>query len=141
MSDPFTPAELDTLSAQIDQQLRDLGSQGQDRALKGDDTQAGALGQAQRQAQRQALEQVTGEAAESFLARFRAAAYDDVCKPGGVLNTQWAKWKDVANKDVLNTFGGILVGMGLAGSALQIAAVAVAVYFLSLGLTAFCRKA
>ena len=43
------------------------------------------------------------------------------------MHAQWTKWKDLANKDVLKTFGGILVGMGLSGSALQVAVVAVAV--------------
>ena len=78
--------------------------------------------------QRRASEAATGEEATSFLARFKAAARKDLCEKGGVLHTQWAKWKDLANKDIVKTFGGILVGMGLSGSALQIAVVAIAVY-------------
>jgi hypothetical protein len=41
----------------------------------------------------------------------------------------------------VKTFGGILVGMGLSGSALQIVVVAIAVYVLYLGVEAFCREA
>jgi hypothetical protein len=63
------------------------------------------------------------------------------CEKGGILHTQWSKWKDLANKDIVKTFGGILVGMGLSGSALQIAVVAIAVYVLYLGVEAFCREA
>jgi hypothetical protein len=78
--------------------------------------------------------------ATSILARFKAAARKYLCEKGGVLHTQWTKWKDLANKDIVKTFGGILVGMGLSGSALQIAVVAIAVYVLYLGVEAFCRE-
>jgi hypothetical protein len=126
MDDPFTPQELDALSAQIDEQLRALGAPG--TGLARGRKPAQALGEAQRRA----IEQATGEEAMSFLARFKQAARKDVCEPGGILHTQWTKWKDIINKDAINTFGGILVGMGLSGGGLQIAVVAITVYVLSL---------
>ena len=144
MPDPFTPAELDLLSAEIDLQLRALHGQG--AALKRGDLRTEALVHADSaaaapgEAQLRAIAQATGEDAASFLARFRAAAHDDICKPGGILHTQWTKWKDLASKDALKTVGGVLVAMGLAGSALQIVAVAITVYILMLGLDAYCRK-
>ena len=61
--------------------------------------------------------------------------------PAACCTRNGTKWKDLANKDALQTVGGVLVGMGLTGSALQIVAVAVAVYILLLGLDAYCRKA
>jgi hypothetical protein len=134
MDDPFTPQQLDDLSARIDEQLRSLGAPG--TGLARGRKPAQALGETQRRA----IEQATGEEAMSFLARFKQAARRDVCEPGGILHTQWNKWKDITNKDAIKTFGGILVGMGLSGGGLQIAVVAVAVYVLYLGIEAFCRE-
>lgn len=135
MADAFTAEEIDRLSGEIDSQLRELGSAGSGMVKGG--SPAGALGAKQRQA----IEAATGEEAMSFLARFKQAARKDLCEPGGILHTQWSKWKDLANKDLLKTFGGILVGMGLSGSALQVAVVAIAVYVLYLGVQAFCAGA
>jgi hypothetical protein len=134
MDDPFTAQELEDLSARVNEQLRTLGGPGTSftRGLKKEQ----ALGEAQRRA----IEQATGEDALTFLARFKKAARKDVCEPGGVLHTQWKKWKDIVNKDAIKTFGGILVGMGLSGSGLQIAVVAIVVYVLYLGIEAFCEE-
>jgi hypothetical protein len=92
------------------------------------------------QAERQlkAIEQATGQDATTFLSRFHQAVRKDLCEQGGVLHTQWEKYRDLTGKDMLKTFGGILVGFGLAGNALQVTAVAIAVYVLYLGVQAFC---
>jgi hypothetical protein len=134
VDDPFTPEDIEKLSAAIDTELRQLGAPG--TALSRGRTIKEALGEKQKRA----IEEATGQEAMSFLARFKAAARKDLCEKGGVLHTQWAKWKDLANKDIVKTFGGVLVGMGLSGSALQIAVVAIAVYVLYLGVEAFCRE-
>lgn len=135
MTEPFTPEQIDRLSGQIDQQL--LAARSADPTL----TKTNGGGNAQALAkQREAIEQATGEDADRFLTRFRDAARRDVCEPGGVIYKQWHKWRDVTNKDVLNSFGAILVGMGLSGGGLQIAAVALAVYVLYLGVQAFCAE-
>lgn len=134
MGDLFTEQELERLSAQVDEQIRTLGAPGTGLIRGGQQEQAlGAL-------QRRAIEQATGEDALTFVARFKQAARKDVCEPGGILHTQWKKWKDIVNKDAIKTFGGILVGMGLSGSALQIAVVALVVYVLYLGIEAFCEE-
>ena len=44
------------------------------------------------------------------------------------------------HKDAIKTCGGVLVGMGLSGNALQLVVVAVTVYVLYLGLEAFCAE-
>jgi hypothetical protein len=134
MDDLFTSRELDDLSAKIDEQLRALGSPGTGLA-KGRKA-AQVLGEKQRRA----IEEATSEDATTFLARFKHAARKDVCQPGGIIYTQWHKSKDVANKDLIKTFGPILVGMGLSGAALQIVVVAVVVYVLYLGIEAFCQE-
>ena len=135
MPDPFTPEEIERLSGDIDAQLRELGTPGTGLAKSG-----GRPGRALGERQRQAIERATGEDAVGFLRRFRAAARKDLCEPGGVLYAQWQKWKDVTNRDVLRTFGAVLLAMGLSGGALQVAAVAIAVYVLYIGVQAFCQQ-
>jgi hypothetical protein len=134
VDDPFTLEDVAKLSAEIDAELRELGAPG--TGVARGRTAKEALGDKQRRA----IEAATGEEATTFLTRFKNAARNDLCEKGGILHTQWSKWKDLANKDIVKTFGGILVGMGLSGSALQIAVVAIAVYVLYLGVEAFCRE-
>jgi hypothetical protein len=134
MADPFSPDDITRLSAEIDRQLLALGTPGTGLAKGGTPEQAlPAL-------QRRALEQATGQDAITFLQRFKQAAHKDLCEEGGVLYTQWQKWKDLTNKDLLQVIGVVLVGMGLTGGPLQIAAVAIAVYILYLGAQAFCTE-
>jgi hypothetical protein len=119
---------------EIDRQLLTLGTPGTGLARGGTPEQAlPAL-------QRRALEQATGQDAMTFLQRVKHAAHHDLCEQGGVLYTQWQKWKDLTNHDLLRVIGTVLVGMGLAGGPLQIAAVAIAVYILYLGVQAFCAE-
>jgi hypothetical protein len=134
VDDPFTPEDIAKLSAEIDAELRELGAPGTGLARGRTPTQALA------EKQKRAIEQTTGVEATTFLTRFKNAARKDLCDKGGILHTQWTKWRDLANKDIVKTFGGILVGMGLSGSALQIAVVAIAVYVIYLGVEAFCRE-
>lgn len=133
MDDPFTPEQLDRLTGEINQQLREL-SAAEPATARGKE----AARQRGRLRQRERIEKATTEDAATFLARFRAAARKDLCEQGGLLHAQWQKFHDLASKDMLKTFGGILVGMGLAGSTLATVAVAVCVYVLYLGVEAFC---
>jgi hypothetical protein len=131
MSELFTPDQIEQLTAEINEQLRSL--------TIADSASVRAAPAAPRgERQRRAIEQATGQDAKTFLARFRAAARQDLCETDGVLHKQWAKYRDLASKDMLHSFGGILVGFGLSGSALQVAVVAIAVYVLYLGVEAFC---
>jgi hypothetical protein len=133
MAEAFTDAEINALSGQIDAELLLLGAPGTGLAKSGGKPDAALAPH-----HREMIEKATGQDAMGFLRRFKAAARKDVCEAGGVLNTQWNKWKDVTNRDVLKTFGGVLVGLGLSGSALQVAVVAIAAYVLFIGLQAFC---
>lgn len=132
MPESFTDAQLLQMTAEIDQQLHELSTE-ESAYLR-----AGAPHRAKAERQRAAITQATGEDATTFLARFRAAARRDLCESGGVLHAQWQQYRDLASKDMLKTFGGILVGLGLAGNTLAVVAVAVSVYVLYLGVQAFC---
>jgi hypothetical protein len=129
----FTDEEITTLSARIDAELLYLGTPGTGQLKSATPEEVLPV------RQRQALETATGEEATSFIAKFKRAARQDICQPEGVLYQQWQKYRDITNKDVLQTFGGVLMSMGLAGNTLQIAVVALAVYVLYIGLTAFCE--
>jgi hypothetical protein len=133
MSDLFTPDEIERLTGEVNEQLRTLAAEepGLQRGGKG-------AGRPRAERQRMAIEQATGQDAITFIARFRQAARKDLCEKGGVLNKQWTKYRDLPSKSMLNTFGGILVGLGISGGALHIAVVAIAAYVLYLGVQAFC---
>jgi hypothetical protein len=73
------------------------------------------------------------------LKKFRRAAKSDLCEEGGLLNSQWKKWGDLNNQDVLDKFGILLVAMGFSGAALEILVVALAVIVIHIGVKAFCE--
>ena len=129
--DPFTPEQIASLTDEINQQLHELA------ISEGDAIKRGS-GAPRAQRQRQTIEQATGQDATTFLAKFRQAVHKDLCEQGGILNGQWKRMRDLVSKDALHTFGGILLGMGLSGTALQVVAVALVVYVLHLGGEAFC---
>ena len=89
--------------------------------------------------QSQAIAEITNENPRTFLQTFRNVAKSDLCEEGGVLNAQWQKWSDLDNKEVINKFTAILVGMGFAGAALEMLLVSVAVIVIHLGVKAFCE--
>jgi hypothetical protein len=132
MQDLFTAEQIEQFTADINQQLQTLA------VTEPADQRAGRAAHPRAAKQRTAIEHATGQDAATFLARFRQAARHDLCEPGGVLHTQWTKYRDLPSKNMLNTFGSILVGLGLSGSALHIAVVAIATYVLYLGVQAFC---
>jgi len=133
MPDPFTDAQIEQLTGQINWQLLQL-----ERPSR---SEYGSIrsGLSRADERLQAIAQATGEDAPTFLVRFREAARKDLCEEGGVLHAQWIRYHDLASKDMLQTFGGILIGLGLSGNALSIVAVAVCVHVLYLGADAFCR--
>jgi hypothetical protein len=132
MPEPFTADQIEQLTLEINEQLREL--------VESDPAKMRGGRPPPKSARRQltAIEQSTGQDATTFLARFRTAAHSDLCAEGGILHAQRQRFHDLASKDMLKTFGGILLGMGLAGNALATAAVAVSVYILYLGVEAFC---
>lgn len=131
--EPFSEADLETLAETVDRQLQEL--QRPHAAL---DRKLGE--KPLPEPQLRALAEATGEDPKSFLARFRAAARKDICQDGGILHTQWEKYRDIASKDGLKVVGGVLAGMGLTAGPLATAAVAIVVYLLYIGVQAFCDE-
>ena len=129
----FTAEQVEALSAEIDTQLRELQATSESE-LKGDEQKRLPTKQSQ------AIEKVTGELAPSFLQKFHLAVRDDLCQEGGVLHTQWKKWADLSNPDVIDKFTVALVAMGFSGNAVNVLVVAVAVIVLHLGAKAFCEE-
>ncbi|KAB8317193.1 hypothetical protein SD81_017810 [Tolypothrix campylonemoides VB511288] len=136
MTTIFTPEEITTLSSEIDNQLSELRTRSVSDSKEGEPEEANALPVKQSQT----IEQITKEKPESFLKKFARAAKSDLCQEGGVLNTQWKKWADLNNKDVIDKFGIALVALGFSGNMLQILVVAVAVIVIHIGVKAFCEN-
>ncbi len=133
----FTDAELQTLSAEIDSQLIELA--------KDTDGTHKHIGHTVPAKQKQQLEQVieqdlgTKEPSDSFMKKFARAAKQDLCVEGGVLYGQWKKYGDLENEKMVNTFSGILIGMGVSNALLATAVVAVSVIVIHIGIKAFCE--
>jgi hypothetical protein len=135
----FTDEELQTLSAEIDSQLMELAK---DPASDGFRKHIGHTVPAkQKQQLEQVIEQDLGikEPADSFMKKFARAAKQDLCLEGGVLYGQWKKYGDLENEDMVKTFGGILIGMGVSNAFLATFVVAVSVIVIHIGIKAFCE--
>ena len=135
MTNIFIPEQISILSAEIDSQLRELNAES-DSSMKSDDSEQPSSLPVK---QSQAIEEITKEKPNSFLKKFGRAAKSDLCEEEGLLNTQWKKWADLNNKDVIDKFGVLLVAMGFSGASLEILVVAVAVVVIHIGVKAFCE--
>jgi hypothetical protein len=135
MSDIFSPAEIEELSAEIDRQLQELRQARNATYKSGDELEPnGALSK-----QKDAIESLTKEPMPSFLAKFGRAAKADICDKDGMLHKYWEKWGDLNNKDALERLGGVLVAMGFSGDVVSPLAVAAIVVIVHIGLKAFCE--
>jgi hypothetical protein len=135
MTEIFSPAEIEELSAEIDRQLQELRRSGAATYKSGDELeQGGALSK-----QKESIESLTKEPMPSFLAKFGRAAKADICDKDGLLNQQWHKWGDLNNQDALERLGAVLVTMGFSGNAVSPLAVAAIVVLVHIGLKAFCE--
>jgi hypothetical protein len=135
MTELFSPAEIEELSAEIDRQLQELRRSGNATYKSGDELEpGGALSK-----QKESIESLTKEPMPSFLAKFGRAAKSDICDKDGLLNQQWHKWGDLNNKDALERLGAVLVTMGFSGNAVSPLAVAAIVVVVHIGLKAFCE--
>lgn len=132
MLDPLTETQIELLTNEINDQLKELETS----SLT--EQKTGRRQPIRTERQYKAIEQATRQDASTFLTRFRDAARKDLCEQGGVLHAQWARYHDLVSKDMLKTFHGILIGMGLTGNALSIVIVAIGVHVLYLGADAFC---
>jgi hypothetical protein len=142
MSMPFTPEQINSLSAQIDQQLQHLQQLRDEPPVafrKGDEPDKHEITE-RAPAQWRAVAEITKEDPQTFWRRFRRAAHNDLCEEGGVLYAQWKKWGDLSSKAVLESFGAVLVAMGFSGNALYVLAVALGVIVMHLGCKAVCTE-
>ena len=136
MTTIFTPEEIATLSTEIDHQLSEIRTKTVSYSKQGETEESKDLPVKQSQV----IEEITQAKTESFLKKFARAAKSDLCQEGGVLNTQWKKWADLNNQDVIDKFGIALVALGFSGNTLQILVVAVAVIVIHIGVKAFCEN-
>ncbi len=135
MTEIFSPAEIEELSAEIDRQLQELRRSGTTTYKSGDELEpGGALSK-----QKESIESLTKEPMPNFLAKFGRAAKADICDKDGLLNQQWHKWGDLNNKDALERLGAVLVTMGFSGNVVSPLAVAAIVVIVHIGLKAFCE--
>jgi hypothetical protein len=135
MTELFSPAEIEKLSAEIDRQLQELRQSGVANYKSGEELEpGGALSK-----QKESIELVTKEPMESFLAKFGWAAKSELCDEKGMLNQQWQKYLDLDNKDALKQLGNVLIGMGFAKDAVSTLVVAAIVVIGRIGLKAFCK--
>lgn len=153
----FTEQELQHLSAEIDLQLQALQNPAHNMA---DTKRIGDTQKTIPEQQRQQLQTVISETTkitlkiktstvseaitendtpESFMKKFTRAAKKDLCLEGGVLHEQWKKYGDLDNETMINHFGSVLAGWGLASAPLQTAVIAVSVIMLHLGIKTFCE--
>ncbi len=86
------------------------------------------------------IEKSTGKKPETFLKKFTHEAKKDLCEEDGMLYKQWQKWSDLSNKDVLQSFGSVLMGMGIGAGNLEILAVAVGVVVIHIGVKVICKE-
>lgn len=90
------------------------------------------------------LAQATGENANAFWPKFKRAAHNDICKPGGFIHDQWAQYNDIARKDLAKISAAILTSMGIGSGNLLITVVPVGLWIFTalthIGLGAFCDK-
>jgi hypothetical protein len=135
MSEIFTAAEIDELSAEIDRQLLELREPGISPFFRGSELEpGGALSK-----QKESIESLTKEPMPSFLARFGRAAKSDLCDKDGLLHKQWERFTDLDNRDALERLGTVLAAMGFSGHVLSSLAVAAIVVIAHIGLKAFCE--
>ena len=139
MSAPFSPKQLKDLSQRIDEQLAELHNSPSPYS----GTKAGKEPEALPECtpkQWQVIAEVSKQDPQTFWQRFKLAAHKDLCEEGGVLHTQWQKWGDLSNKEVLRTLGAVLAAMGFTSNTLQMLVVALAVIVIHLGCTAICEE-
>lgn len=133
--EPFTADEIDALAARVEDQLASLRrgpGAAVARAAEGPPPTPAASPIAN-------VAAAVGDSEATVLARLKAALRKDACQPGGILHEQWKTWRDLAAKDTVKSVAPVLVAMGLAGSPLATATVALSAYLIHIGLTAWCE--
>jgi len=144
MSDIFTTEQLASLSAQVDEQLRDLGKGYAHEVSKRGDTQLFSAPQQPDDdfppKQRQAIEDNTQKEAPSFLQEFADKAKEILCDADSDLRKEYEQFGEVDKVTLLERFAVLLTVMGFSGIGLQVLTVAVTVYIIHIGLKPFADK-
>ena len=110
------PTLQDRAIAEIARQIQELGKASPSDIKQGETKEADGLPVKQSQA----IAEITQENPKTFLQTFLAEVKSDLCEEGGVLYTQWKKWADLNNKDVIERFTEILAALGFTGNSLEI---------------------
>jgi hypothetical protein len=95
------------------------------------EARAGGPGLPDAPAQRAAIERATGEPFDAFWRRYLRHLRDDLCRPGGLLHEQWAKWRDLESKSAVRVSYAWLAAMGIPTASLAPVAVAASVFLLN----------
>jgi hypothetical protein len=146
MSDIFTTEELATLSAQVDEQLRELSQHKSREAYapgmkKGETQQFSVRKEDDLLAkQRKAIEDNTKKEAPSFLQEFANKAKEIICDADSDLRKEYAQFGEVDKVTLLERFAVLLAVMGFSGIALQVLTVAITVFIIHIGLKPFADK-
>ncbi|MDT4332191.1 hypothetical protein ACQE3D_21755 [Methylomonas sp. MS20] len=137
----LNPDTLTELAEQVETQLAALRLAGSAAGLART-KEAEPSGRPDDAEQRAVVEQAAGESFGVFWEKFRGKLRDDLCLEGGYLHGQWQKWQDLSAKDTVERSYFWLAALGIAGSALNPAAVAISVIVLntltSIGIKAIC---
>lgn len=132
--------DLDRLADQVDQELKELTA---DPTFGFQKSSSGKMILAVPKKQRVAIEKATGESADSFWRKYKQAARKDLCHKDGLLYKQWHKWRDLPSKDAVKVSLGLVVGLGISGTALPVVTVAATVILLNIvlniGVNAICE--
>lgn len=89
------------------------------------------------------IERATGEPFETFWQKYKRHARRDLCLPGGLLHSQWEKWRDLQSQDAVKMSLAALAGMGISTANVPALAVAATVFLLNavtrIGIAAVCE--
>jgi hypothetical protein len=126
---------LADLAAKIDHQLKEVAADAGPRMRGSHAGDRHMLGK-----QRRAISRATGEGADGFIARFRRAAWNDLCETGGHLHSLRSRWLDPKKPEVVRSICALLAGMGVSGNLVPVLVVPLLVIILHIGVTAFCQS-
>ncbi|MDM8557770.1 hypothetical protein [Candidatus Parabeggiatoa sp. HSG14] len=139
MSDIFTTEELSALSAQVDEQLRELGK-GYEPGMRKGETQLFSMEDDLPPKQRKDIEDNSKKEAHSFLQEFADKAKEILCNAESDLRKDYELLGEVNKVTLLERLAVLLTVMGFSGIGLQILTVAVTVYIIHVGLKPFADK-
>jgi hypothetical protein len=129
----FTPDTLAEIASKVDEALSEISAKAPSWRTRGRKTPDPAL-----RKHKLAINHVAGESSDTFLMRFRQAAWKDLCQQGGHLHGLRQRWLDPTKPEVIRSIGALLAGMGVSGNLIPALIVPLLVIILHLGVTAFC---